>query len=262
MIGFGELRRLSVQWKVDIVAVERAYCIDWLVKSLFDHAVFANTLVLRGGSALRYAHCADYPIAEDPEFLVTQPLDEAATRAALADALRDAVGASGLRFVLTDLGRGTAKVEYTGPLGRRSAAQPRILLSFVAGKTRESPARVPLIHPFSDNCAATVSALALDEFAAERIVMLAQSPRVRDLFDLWFALTRARERIDLARTRTLARELAQTKKVALPRADALFDPTRRGGLERVWDGALRRAPGHPPFAQVERELMDALGNLL
>ncbi len=258
MISFGELRRLSVQWKVEIVAVERAYCIDWLVKSLFGHAVFANTLVLRGGSALRYAHCADYPIAEDPEFMVTQPLDEAATRAALADALRDAAGASGVRFVLTDLARGTAKVEYTGPLGRRSAAQPRILLSFVAGKTREAPACVPLIHPFSDNCAATVSALALDEFAAERIVMLAQSPRVRDLFDLWFALTRARERIDLARTRTLARELAQTKKVALPRADALFDPTRRGGLERVWDGALRRAPNHPPFAQVEQDLIGVL----
>lgn len=263
VIGFGELRRLSVLWRVDIAAVERAYCMDWVVKDIFGHAVFSNMLVLRGGSALRYAHCADYPIAEEPECLVTRRLDEASTRDALEGALRAAsAAASGLRFSLTDFARGSAKVEYTGPLGRRSAVQPRIVLSFVAGQTRLEPARVPLIHPFSDNCAATVSAIALDEFAAERIVMLAQAPRARDVFDLWFVLMRARERIDATRMRTLAREIAQAKSVALPRVDAMFDPPRRGGLERAWDNALRRVPSHPPFAQVERELTDALSSLI
>jgi len=263
MIGFGELRRLSVLWGVDIAAVERAYCIDWVVKGIFDHAVFSTRLVLRGGSALRYAHCADYPIADDPEFLVTQPLGQAAARDALEGALRAATAAaSGLRFSLIDFTRGSAKVEYTGPLGRRSAAQPRIVLSFVPGQTRQEPVRVPLIHLLRDHCTATVSAVALDEFAAERIVMLAQTLRARDVFDLWFVLTRARERIDPARMRTLAEEIAQAKNVALPRPDAVFDPTRRGGLERAWANALRRVPGHPPFAQVERELTDALGNLL
>jgi hypothetical protein len=62
--------------------------------------------------------------------------------------------------------------------------------------------------------------------------------------------------------RMLAEEIAQMKNVPLPRADAVFDPTWRGGVERTWDHALRRVPGHPPFAQVERELTDALGNLL
>ncbi len=262
MIGFGELRKLSVQWRVDLAAVERAYAVDWLLKGIFDHAALSRALVLRGGAALRYALCADYPIAEDPEFLVAEPLDDAAARDALTDALRAAAVASGLRFLLTDLARGSAKVEYTGPLGRRSAAQPRLTLAFVVGRTRLEPVRAPLIHPFSDACAATVASISLDEFAAERIAQLAQTPRVRDVFDLWFALTHAAGRIDPAQVAGLAGEIAQAKGAAAPRADARFSPAARAALERAWDKALRRAPGHPPFAQVERELTDALGDFI
>ena len=261
MIGFGELRRLSVQWRVDLAAVERAYAMDWLLKGIFDHAALSRALVLRGGSALRYALCADYPIAEDPEFLVAEPLDDAAARDALTDALR-AAAASGLRFLLTDLARGSAKVEYTGPLGRRSAAQPRLALAFVVGRTRLEPVRAPLIHPFSDACAATVASISLDEFVAERIASLAQTPRVRDVFDLWFALTHAAGRIDPARAAALAREIAPVEGTALPRMDALFRPAARAALERAWDKALRRAPDHPPFAQVERALTDALEDFI
>ncbi len=257
MIGFGELRRFSVQWKADLGAVERVYCIDWVIKGLFDHAALSRTLILRGGAALRYAHCADYPVIEDPEFFATEPVDEAALR----DALRAVADASGLQFALTDFMRGSAKVEYAGPLGRRSAAQPHIVLSFVTGLTCTEPVRVPLIHPFSDDCAATVVAIALAEFVAERVVMLAQVPRARDVFDLWFVLTHARERIDAARTGALAREIAQAKNVALPHADALLDSARHGALERAWENALRRVPAHPSFEQMENDLGNALKDL-
>lgn len=257
MIGFGELRKLSAQWRVDLAAVERAYALDWLLKGIFDHATLARALVLRGSAALRYAHCADYPVAEDPEFLMIEPLP-AATRGALADALAAAAAASGLQFLLTDFAGGSAKIEFTGPLGRRSAAQPRIALSIVAGQTRLAPVRVPLIHPFSDLCAATVSAIALEEFAAEQLARLAQTPRARDVFDLWFALTRAHARIDAARTRAAVGKIAQTLHVTPPRAGAPFSPAHRAALERTWDNALRRVSGHPAFAQVERDLIDGI----
>ncbi len=261
MIGFGELRRLSVAWKVDLAAVEHAYCVDWLVKGIFDQAPLSSVLILRSGAALRFAHCADYPVIEEPEFFATEPLEQAVTRTALERALSAAADASGLRFSLTDLSRGSAKVEYTGPLGRRSAAQPHIVLSFVSGQTRIPPARVPLIYPFSDDCTATVSAIALEEFVAERIVMLAQTPRARDVFDLWFVLTHARGQVDPPRTGALVKEIAQAKHVALPRADALLDATRRNALERAWGGALRRVPQPPSFAQMESDLIDAVKDL-
>ncbi len=257
MIGFGELRRLSVQWHADIATVERAYCVDWIIKGIFDQAELARTLVLRGSAALRYAHFPDYLAIEEPEFLATLPLDEIALRGALESAALT----SGLKFSLTEFTRTSAKLEYTGPLGRRSAAQPRLVLSFVPGQTRTEPLRAPLIHRFSDACAATVSAVALAEFAAERIAQLAQTPRARDVFDLWFVLTHARGRIESARLKELAREIAQARNSALPRVDTLFDPARRAGLERSWENALRRVPNHPPFARIEKELSNELENI-
>ncbi len=276
MIGFGELRKLAAQWQIDIAAVERAYVIDWVVKGIFDHPTLARVLVLRGGAALRYAHCADYPIAEDPEFLATRSIGDGPTRdvadtpqtprdfwpatfGALTQALRAAADTSGgLKFSLSDFEHGGGKIEYTGPLGRRSAAQPRLTLSILPGQTRLDPAHVPLIHPFSDNCIATVSAIALEEFVGERIAALGQKPRARDVYDLWFVLTHAHDKIDMARARTLARESANEKNIALPRLDALFDPTHRALLERAWSSALRHIRGHPSFVQVESDLHDAL----
>ena len=257
MIGFGELRRLSAQWHDDIAGVERRYCIDWAIKGIFDHAALSSALILRGSAALQYAYFSDYPAAEEPEFLSAEPIDATA----LADALSAAVKTSGLKFTLVDATPGSAKVEYTGPLGRRSAAQPRITLSFVRGQTRRPPSRVPLVHPFSDECAAKVAAIALEEFAAERIAQLGQAPRARDVFDLWFVLANARERMDLRQTRELAQEIAQAENRALTRADALFDPAHRAKLERSWDAALRRVPSHPRFAQLEKDLIDGIESI-
>ncbi len=123
MIGFGELRKFSAQWQIDITAVERVYVIDWILKGLFDHATLASALVLRGGAALRYAYCATFPLADDPEFLSIQSMDDETIRDALASAL-DSANASGLKLALVSYERGGGKIEYTGPLGRRSAAQP------------------------------------------------------------------------------------------------------------------------------------------
>ena len=253
VIGFGELRRLSVQWQVDIAAVERRYCTDWVMKGIFDHPAFADALVLRGSAALLYAHCPDYPAAEEPEFLVTKPPDANA----YADALHKAAKACDIKLSLVDLKESSAKIEYTGPLGRRSAAQPHITLSFVRAPSRRSPIQGPLIHPFTDECTATVSALTLEEFAAERIATLGQAPRARDVYDLWFVLTHAREHIDLEQALTLARQIAQEKNSSTV-LGTRFAPRHREGLARSWDKALRRIPRHPPFEQVEKELIDGI----
>jgi len=246
MIGFGELRKLSVQWRVDITDVERAHAIDWLLKGLFDHALLGASLVLRASAALRYAHFIDYPFIAEPEFLTAQAID-AATLTSVANA---AASASGLKFSLVERERGSAKIEYTGPLGRRSAAQPRITLAFIVGQTRIEPARAALLHRFSDDCAANVMAVALEEFAAERWAMLGASPRARDVFDLWFVLTHARERNDRDTTRRLLADIARTKN--LPRLDQAtrFEPTYRPILARAWV----RARLEPSFAQVEQDL--------
>ncbi|MBI5301379.1 MAG: nucleotidyl transferase AbiEii/AbiGii toxin family protein [Chloroflexi bacterium] len=248
MIGFGELRRLATHWHTDLAAVERVYAITCLLKGLFDHADLARVLVLRGSAALRYAYCADYPSIVEPECTL---IETGEVSAWLDEAVR-AASAGGVAFKLTMFERGAARVEFVGPLGRRSAAQPRITLSLIAGQMRLSPARVPLLSPFSDKPSATVSVIALEEWMAERVALFATAPRARDVFDAWFAVTHAP--MDHARMLALARQIAKEKQIAFPTAGA----HNLSGLGRVWEKALREIPARPSLEQViqdfEREL--------
>ena len=258
MIGFGELRKFSAQWQVDITAVERVYVIDWLLKGIFDDPSLAQSLALRGGAALRYAYCAIFPLADDPDLYSTRPLPDDQVREALASALGSAASASGLKFSLVAYERGGGKIEYTGPLGRRSAAQPRVSISIVTRQARLELARAPLLHPFSDACTATLNAVALDEMVGEQMAALAGSPRTRDVYDLWFALTQLRERVNMKRVREIAPAIARERNLALPLQDAIFSAAHRAILERAWDNALRDVRGHPSFEQVEKDLQRAL----
>ncbi len=254
MIGFGELRKRSLEWHMDLAVVERAYAIDWLIKGIYAQASL-DSLVLRGGSALRYAYSSDYPIVEMPEFLMTEPLGEADLEHALTLTARVAAETSGLAFALDGVARGSAKIQFTGPLGRRSAAQPHISLSFIPGKPRLACTRLPLIHPFSDECVAILSVVTLEELIGERMALLSAAPRARDVFDLWFAATQLNVPIRWGVARALAQELAAARNSPLPRADALFEPVHRTRLAGMWDASLRNVPGHPSFEQVEKDLL-------
>ena len=250
MIGFGELRRRSLEWQVDIGVVERAYATDWLLKGIFDHAFLSGVCMLRGSSALHWAFGLDDDPGQSPELYVL-PGTLAVNAETLGQALSAAATASGgLKFAPVASRPGTAKVAYVGPLGRRSAAQPLILLTLIAGRPRLDPVAAPLVHPFGDHCVATVTAVALDEIVAERIAGLAQ-PRVRDVFDLWLALTRGADALDWKRVRALVPDPAAL-------LTGLRDPGHRAGLERSWDRALRHAPRHPAFARVEQDLGEFL----
>lgn len=261
MVGFGELRRRSLEWKQDLGAVERAYATDWLLKGVFEQPELAASLALRGSSALRYAYCHEYVLAESPEFTLTRSVDEQALRDALIQAAQAASGASSLSFVLLDFHRGTAKFDYAGPLGRRSAAQPHISLLVLPGTLRLPPAHSPLLHPFSDTCPATVAAVAFEEWIAGHIIALVQSaPRVRDVYDLWFALSHACRSLDRSRVTALVQEIASEKNAPPLSPTAPLAPHREA-LQRAWEGALRNVPGRPTLEQAETDLVRAFKNL-
>lgn len=261
-IGFGELRKRSLEWQLDIAEVERAYATDWLLKALFEQADLGARLVLRGSAALRYAYAPDYAPAEPPEFLLTQPLGPEALGQQLAAAVQSAgTSPGGVKYSLAGIERGTARVEYAGPLGRRSAAQPRIVLSLVPGSPRLAPVRVALVHPFGDLVPASVVALAREELVGERLAALGARPRARDVYDLWFALARWGSDMDLPAAVDLARAIAVEKGLAFNLGGAVFDPAHRAILLRTWDSALRTFPRHPALEEVERDLARTLGTL-
>lgn len=251
MITFGELRKKSVEWQMELSAVERVYALDWLLKGVFDRPALFGALALTGAAALSKAHLPGYPPVEDLDFVVADNLDTAMLETELTQAAQDAARATGLQFRLHSIQPTEARVEFTGPLGRRSAAQPLIPLRFVKRARRLEPVARPLIHPFGDECAATVRAVALEELAAERIVLWSRTPRARDVYDLWVILTRGQDALDMAQTHALVDSMAREKRVVL-RTD--LDPAYAPLLERAWENALKGIRGHPAFAAARAEI--------
>ena len=259
MVSFGELRRLSLEWQTDIVRVERVYALDWLLKGIFDHQELKWRLVLQDGAALCKAYFPDYPQVEDADLVWEKRVDGTQFGSELSEAADETGRNSGLRFKLHSM-RGTeARFEFTGPLGRRSAAQPHLPLRFLETTLRSGAVERPLLHPFSDRCEAMVRAVSLEEMAADRVALIGEKPRARDMFDLWFILKHGEKRLNRAKTRDLAEQSAGAKRRVL-RAE--FDADYRPMLERAWDNALRTVRDKPTFLEAETEIRHEIGEIL
>jgi predicted nucleotidyltransferase component of viral defense system len=259
MIGFGELRRLSLQWQTDIAVVERAYALDWLLKGIFDRRALHDALALRGAAAISKAYLAEYPQPEDADFARAARLDDATLEHELRQAAEEAARGLGLSFKLDTLAGTLARFEYTGPLGRRSAAQPHLPLRFLSAPPRAPAVARPLLHPFSDKIQAMVKAISLEELLAEQLARVGGRPRARDVYDLWFILTRGGEQLDRATARALAEQIAAEKGAPL-RGE--FDPAYRPALERAWENALKNLHPRPSFEQAESEIRDKIAPIL
>jgi predicted nucleotidyltransferase component of viral defense system len=259
MIGFGELRKKSVEWQTEISDVEKIYALDWLLKGLFDRAPLRDTLTLRGASALASAYFPGYPRLEDIDLGRDVSLEPETLEREIGAAVTDAAHASGLQFRLSGFKPTEARVEFTGPLGRRSAAQPLIVARFVPSAPRSEPTTRRLIHPFRDECVTTVRAIAFNELAAERIVAYGQKPRARDVYDLWFILTQGASELDDSATRALAEQIASEKGRSLhPALDEKYSPL----LDRAWENALKSIRPHPSFTQARSEIESRLSQIV
>ncbi len=255
MITFGELRRLSLEWQADIGAVERVYALDWLLKGLFESESLRPNLALRGPAALSKAYFADYPQPEDADLMSRG----SGLETDLADAAQAAGRESGLNLRLISFRETQARFEYTGPLGRRSAAQPHVTLRFYPFSLKLPARERPLLHPFREQFNALVYAEGLEEMTADYLVAWSGRPRARDVYDLHSILSHTQE-LDRSLVRSLARERAAHKGVELrEKPDRAYLPV----LERAWDSALKNVGPKPPFqlaeAEVEREIAVILG---
>lgn len=251
MIGFGELRKKSAAWHVELDAVEKIYALDWLLKAIVDREPLRDALTMRGASALAHAYFENYPRVEEAEFLRAASLADDALRHEVETALAEAARASGLQFRLHIFQATQARVEFAGPLGRRSAAQPLIFLRFASAAPLAAPSLRPLIHLFSDVYAADARVVALEELVAERMLSFSLKPRARDVFDLWFMLKFGAAVLDADGAIVLARRIAEEKRVVLRTAlDAAYAPL----LERAWENALKAIHPHPPFAQARADI--------
>lgn len=271
MIPLQELREKQRETGIALEVLEKDYCLGWMLKGISDSPL-SGQAILKGGTALRKLYFPDYRFSEDLDFTMTQDLSGEALRDSISTACALATEASGIRFTLTDLDQTReapqetayeARVEFVGP--RQQVRSPRrIRLDLTAyDQVLLPPPRQAILHPYSDAFDSVLPVYALEEILAEKLRTILQRGYPRDVYDTWYLLTHAADRIDLRRTNAVYRRKCAYKNVAVGDVDRFFEVLDEKNTVGHWTASLGvQIRNLPPFERLQVGLRAALLRLL
>ena len=189
MIERRTLERRAGELGITVRNVELDYMLHHL---LAGFAGDAKGLVFRGGTALSRVYWPDFRISEDLDFIAPDGLPDFARRvtAVVVEAADETGFDAGVELGGWQDDRLRATVVWTTGWGQDG----ELLIDVVRGQRTALPAQtLPLDLRYPDLSTVptpTIPVLRLDEILANKWLMLDDRNEPRDLFDLWWALTR------------------------------------------------------------------------
>ena len=213
-------QRLVLPWEV----LERDYLLSWILAGIARVDLLRDTLVFKGGTALKKCYFGDYRFSEDLDFsgLEGVPIGDAMERA-----VREACDVAARLLdeyapVEIICERYTEKEPHPGGqeaftiracLPWQRQPQTRVMIETAVDEKILKPApKRRVIHEYGEPIEAEVSVYALEEIMAEKLRAILQHARkleahgwsrsrARDYYDLWRVLSAYKDRMDLTASR-------------------------------------------------------------
>ena len=278
-----EARRQSgVQWDV----LERDYLLSWILAGLGAVPALRDTLVFKGGTALKKCYFGDYRFSEDLDFsaLAGVPAGdslEAAVREAAEAAMRlldeyAPVEIACERYVeRAPHPRGQEAFTLRARLPWQSRPQLRVLIEITVDEPVLWPVQQrPVMHDYEEPLEAVLQVYSLEETVAEKLRAILQQAdllarrgwsrsRARDYYDLWRVLGAYRERMDFTAFVSRLREKCAVRGVGFEGPDDFFQGPMLAEVEQTWRQSLGvLVPGLPAFETVIEGLRPEVAALL
>ncbi len=274
--------RLGLPWEV----LERDYLLSWVLAGLAQVDSLRDTLVFKGGTALRKCYFGDYRFSEDLDF---SGLDGVPTGEALERAVRDACGAAAKLLdeyapVALSCERYSEKQPHPGGqeaftirarLPWQRQPQTRVMIEITVDEPILKPApKRTLIHPYGESIETEIRVYALEEIVAEKLRAILQQARTietrgwtrsraRDYYDLWQVLGAYKEQMDLADFPAVLRQKCAVRNVSFRGPEDFLPHTMLDSIEKTWNQWLGPlVPALPPFQTVIGELRPQIAGLL
>jgi uncharacterized protein len=246
--------------------LERDYCIAWFLVGLSGSAL-RETLIFKGGTALKRCYFGDYRFSEDLDFTLGEPCALDAILARIEIVCADVERASGIvfRFARVDRKRHqnshTVYVSYEGPLPTASPKEVKVDVTIREQLVRPVQDR-PVLRGYEEYSDLPENALvrvyALEEIAVEKLVALTDNARnePRDLYDLWHLTTNGLD--DLAGlVPDIERKLAFRGRTRNAMTAELA--TKEARYKKLWAVRLgQQTATLPPFEDVFRAVRRSL----
>lgn len=275
-------KRLGQPWEV----IERDYVQSWIIAGINRVRDLHETLVFKGGTALRKCYFGEYRFSEDLDFT---GLDGVPTDVGMESAIREACREAA---VLLDE---YAPVEITSeryterdphPAGQEafiirarfpwhSRPQTRVMVEITVDEPVMRPPRLREIrHEYGESMQLAVRVYALEEIIAEKMRAILQHiqlldqrgwsrSRARDYYDLWRILNTFPDRLDLSSFPTFLRNKCAVRQVSFDTPEDFFQDILLIYVKKTWEQLLGPlVPELPSFDTVIGELRPQIATLL
>ena len=275
-------KRLGVPWDV----LERDYLLSWILAGIGQVESLRETLVFKGGTALKKCYLGDYRFSEDLDF---SGLEGVPTGDAMERAVREVCSVASKLLneyapVEITCERYTEKEPHPGgqeaftirahmPWQRHP--QTRVMIeTTVDERILKLVPKRKIIHEYGEPLAAEVRVYALEEIVAEKLRAILQHverlekrgwsrSRARDYYDLWRVLGAYQNQLDLSDFTSFLREKCAVRDVAFVGPEDFFQDRMLAYVEKTWDQWLGPlVPGLPTFPTVINELRPRIVELL
>ena len=263
-------RRLGIPWEV----LERDYLLSWILAGVSAVPALGDTLVFKGGTALKKCYFGDYRFSEDLDFsgldgVPTGDEMERLVNEACETAVRLLDEYAPVEIVCE---RYTEREPHPGGqeaftirarLPWQSHPQTRVMIEVTVDEPVLRPIqRRKVIHEYGEPLYAEVQVYSLEEMIAEKLRAILQQAdmferrgwsrsRARDYYDLWQVLGTYREQMDLTDFRSLVRQKCALRGVDFEGPEDFFHSRMLayvGDTWVQWLGPL--VPGLPSFETV------------
>ena len=275
-------KRLGIPWEV----LERDYLLSWVLAGIGQVDSLRDTLVFKGGTALKKCYFGDYRFSEDLDF---SGLEGVLTGEAMERAVREACGAASKLLaeyapVEITCERYTEKDPHPGGqeaftirarLPWQKQPQTRVMIETAVDEKILKPApRRKIIHEYGEPLEAEVRVYALEEIIGEKLRAILQHvekleergwsrSRARDYYDLWRVLGTYRNQMDFADFGLFLVEKCAVRNVTFAGPEDFFQDRMLAYVEKTWDQWLGPlVPGLPTFDTVMGELRPQVASLV
>ena len=275
-------KRLGTPWEV----LERDYLLSWVLAGVARVDALRDSIVAKGGTALKKCYFGDYRFSEDLDFSGTAGVP---VGTAMADAMHDVCETAARlldvyapveitceRYVEREPhpeGQEAFAIRARLPWQRR--ARTRVMVEVTMDERVLKPPVVrPVIHGYGEPLDTEVRVYALEEIVAEKLRAILQQvakldqrgwsrSRARDYYDLWRVLGAYWNDMDLSDFAPFLREKCSIRGVSFRGPDDFFQAAMLAYVERTWDQWLGPlVPSLPSYGTVIGELRPQIATLL
>lgn len=259
MILPGVITKISRKDDISWGIVEKDYFLTLLLDAVSHEPLLKESLVFKGGTALRKIYFKSYRYSEDLDFTLRKALPGRKLIGALDSAMEYLRREYNADFRMRDFDSKPhftdARIQFAGLNGGRNT----IALDIGADEAIvDTAGEMPVMNPYYE-LKFSVHVYSLEEIAAEKLRSLLQRTRVRDYYDLWFLLTQKKKRLDTKKIRKVFFEKMACKKLVFKGKEQLLDREKLEQAQAYYVTQLgNQMKRLPPFERIKKELEERI----